>query len=106
MAMNTHRQLRLGNASGAKSMRKLTTGSRIVSAGDDAAGLSISEKIRGQINGLKRAKRNAQDVISLLQTAEGALSETHSILQRVRELAVQSANDVNSIEDCRAIQAE
>jgi flagellin len=80
-------------------MEKLSSGLRINRAGDDAAGLAISEKMRGQIRGLDQASRNAQDGISLIQTAEGALNETHSILQRMRELAVQAANDTNVGED-------
>ena len=91
-SMNAHRQLGIGNANGAKSMEKLSSGFRINRAGDDAAGLAISEKMRGQIRGLNQASRNAQDGISLIQTAEGALQESHSILQRIRELAVQSSN--------------
>lgn len=106
MAMNTHRQLGISNAGGAKSMEKLSSGFRINRAGDDAAGLSISEKMRGQIRGLNQASRNAQDGISLIQTAEGALDETHSILQRMRELAVQSANDTNVTGDRTALQDE
>lgn len=93
-AMNAHRQLATNNSNVAKSLEKLSSGYRINKAGDDAAGLAISEKMRGQISGLKQATRNAQDGISLVQTAEGALQETHSILQRMRELAVQSANGV------------
>ena len=93
-AMNAHRQLATNNSNVAKSLEKLSSGYRINKAGDDAAGLAISEKMRGQISGLKQATRNAQDGISLIQTAEGALQETHSILQRMRELAVQSANGV------------
>lgn len=106
MAMNTHRQLGLSNAAGARSMSKLSSGFRINSAADDAAGLSISEKMRGQIRGLNQASRNAQDGISLLQTAEGALNETQAILQRMRELAVQSATDTNTLDDRREIQKE
>ncbi|MBN4062547.1 MAG: flagellin [Alkaliphilus sp.] len=106
LAMNTHRQLGMTNASGAKSMEKLSSGFRINRAGDDAAGLSISEKMRGQIRGLNQASRNAQDGISLVQTAEGALSETQAILQRMRELAVQSSNDTNVGADRTAIQNE
>jgi len=106
MAMNTHRQLGLGNAAGAKSMEKLSSGYRINRAGDDAAGLAISEKMRGQIRGLTQASRNAQDGISLIQTAEGALNETHAILQRMRELAVQSATDTNTNDDRKEIQKE
>jgi flagellin len=106
MAMNTHRQLGINNNAGAKSIEKLSSGYRINRAGDDAAGLSISEKMRGQIKGLDKASRNAQDGISLIQTAEGALNETHAILQRMRELSVQAANDTNAAEDREAIGAE
>lgn len=107
MAMNTHRQLGMSQANGANSMGKLSSGFRINKAGDDAAGLSISEKMRGQIRGLTQASRNAQDGISMIQTAEGALSETHAILQRMRELAVQSSSDTNVNElDREAIQNE
>ena len=87
-------------------MEKLSSGLRINRAGDDAAGLAISEKMRGQIRGLDQASRNAQDGISLIQTAEGALNETHSILQRMRELAVQASNDTNTADDRAAIQKE
>jgi flagellin len=87
-------------------MEKLSSGLRINRAGDDAAGLAISEKMRGQIRGLKQAMRNAQDAISLIQTAEGALNETHAILQRMRELAVQSASDTNTGVDREEIQKE
>jgi flagellin len=93
MAMNTHRQLGIANNGGAKSMEKLSSGYRINRAGDDAAGLAISEKMRGQIRGLNMASRNAQDGISMIQTAEGGLQEAHAILQRMRELATQGAND-------------
>ena len=89
-----------------KSMERLSSGFRINRAGDDAAGLAISEKMRGQIRGLKMAQKNAQDAISLIQTAEGALQETHAILQRMRELAVQAANDTNTLDDRREIQKE
>ena len=106
MAANTHRQLNVNQAQGSKSLEKLSSGLRINRAGDDAAGLAISEKMRGQIRGLNQATRNAQDGISLIQTAEGALNETHAILQRMRELAVQSATDTNAVEDRTAIQAE
>ena len=106
MAMNTQRQLGLTNSAGSKSMEKLSSGLRINRAGDDAAGLSISEKMRAQIRGLNMASKNAQDGISLIQTAEGALQETHAILQRMRELAVQSSNDTNVQEDRDALQAE
>ncbi len=106
MAMNTHRQLGINTSEGAKSIEKLSSGSRINRAGDDAAGLAISEKMRGQIRGLSQASRNAQDGISLIQTAEGALNESQAILQRMRELAVQSANDTNVGADRSAIQEE
>ncbi len=95
MAMNTHRQLGIANNGGAKSMEKLSSGYRINRAGDDAAGLSISEKMRAQIRGLNMASKNSQDGISLIQTAEGALDEVHAMLQRMRELAVQAASDTN-----------
>ncbi len=106
MAMNTHRQLGVANNAGAKSMEKLSSGYRINRAGDDAAGLSISEKMRGQIRGLNMASRNAQDGISMIQTAEGALTETHAMLQRMRELVVQGANDTNTTEDKTRIKEE
>jgi len=106
MALNTHRQLGLGQTAASKSMERLSSGYRINRAGDDAAGLAISEKMRGQIRGLTQASRNAQDGISLIQTAEGALSETHAILQRMRELAVQAANGTYQPEDATAIQEE
>ncbi|MFD2803280.1 flagellin N-terminal helical domain-containing protein, partial [Litchfieldia salsa] len=105
-ALNTHRQLTTASSAQAKSMEKLSSGLRINRAGDDAAGLAISEKMRGQVRGLEQASRNAQDGISLMQTAEGALNETHSILQRMRELAVQSSNDTNVTSDRKALQAE
>ncbi len=106
MAMNTQRNLSLSSTAGAKSMGKLSSGYRINSAADDAAGLSISEKMRGQIRGLGQASRNAQDGISMIQTAEGALGETHSILQRMREITVQAANDTNSDVDRQAVGQE
>ncbi len=106
MAMNTHRQLGVTTLNGGKSMEKLSSGLRINRAGDDAAGLAISEKMRGQIRGLNMASRNAQDGISLIQTAEGALQETHAILQRMRELAVQASNDTNINVDRSEIQKE
>ncbi|WP_027717725.1 flagellin [Desulfovirgula thermocuniculi] len=105
-ALNTYRQLSINNMMAAKSLEKLSSGLRINRAADDAAGLAISEKMRGQIRGLDKAVRNAQDAISLIQTAEGALNETHSILQRMRELAVQAASDTNTESDRAAIQAE
>lgn len=89
-----------------KSLEKLSSGLRINKAGDDAAGLAISEKMRGQIRGLTQASRNAQDAISLIQTSEGALQETHSLVQRMRELAVQAANDSNTDADREEIQKE
>ena len=106
MAMNTHRQLGVNNAAAGKSIEKLSSGFRINRAGDDAAGLSISEKMRAQVRGLNMASKNAQDGISLIQTAEGALNETHAILQRMRELAVQAANDTNVSVDRTAIENE
>lgn len=105
-AMNSHRNMAANNVSSGKSMEKLSSGLRINRAGDDAAGLAISEKMRGQIRGLDQASRNSQDGISLIQTAEGALNETHSILQRMRELAVQASNDTNVTNDRDAIQGE
>jgi len=105
-ALNAHRQLTLNNLATSKSIEKLSSGYRINRAGDDAAGLAISEKMRGQIRGLKQASRNAQDSISLIQTAEGALNEVHAILQRMRELAVQAANDTNTGVDRGEIQKE
>jgi flagellin len=106
MAMNTHRQLGVNNLNQTKSTEKLSSGYRINRAADDASGLSISEKMRAQIRGLNQASANAQDGISLVQAAEGALQETHSILQRMRELAVKAANDVNETEDRAAIAQE
>jgi flagellin len=105
-AFNTHRQL-VGSASKmAKSMERLSSGYRINRAADDAAGLAISEKMRGQITGLAQAQRNAQDGVSLVQTGEGALNEVHSMLQRVRELRTQFGNDTLSSTDKDAIVAE
>lgn len=105
-AFNTHRQL-VGSADKmAKSMERLSSGSRINRAADDAAGLTISEKMRGQITGLAQAQRNAQDGVSLVQTGEGALNEVHSMLQRVRELRSQYGNDTLSTEDKTAIRSE
>ncbi len=107
MALNTHRQLSVNSGNVAKSTEKLSSGLRINRAGDDAAGLAISEKMRAQIKGLNMASKNSQDAISLVQTAEGALTETHSILQRMRELAVQSSSDTNQdAVDRDALQAE
>lgn len=105
-AMNAHRQMGINNGDKSKSIEKLSSGMRINRAGDDAAGLSISEKMRGQIRGLNQASRNSQDGISLIQTAEGALSETQSIIQRMRQLAVQSANGTNQNEDRDKIAKE
>lgn len=105
-AMNAHRNMSFNTANTGKAMEKLSSGLRINRAGDDAAGLAISEKMRGQIRGLDQATRNSQDGISMIQTAEGALNETHSILQRMRELAVQGANDTNVTQDRDAIQEE
>ncbi|WP_027965382.1 flagellin [Halalkalibacillus halophilus] len=105
-AMNTYRQMGQNQNDMQSSMEKLSSGLRINRAGDDAAGLAISEKMRAQINGLDQASRNAQDGISLIQTAEGALDESHSILQRMRELAVQSSNDTNVEVDRQELQKE
>ena len=105
-AFNTHRQLTTTSNAAAKSMEKLSSGYRINRAADDAAGLAISEKMRGQIGGLAQAQRNAQDGISLVQTAEGALTEVHSMLQRVRDLKVQYNNGTNSDDDKVAIASE
>jgi flagellin len=91
-ALNANRNININSANASKSMEKLSSGQRINRAGDDAAGLSISEKMRGQIRGLDQASSNAQDGISLIQTAEGALNESHAIVQRMRELAVQGSN--------------
>lgn len=107
MAMNTYRQLTITSGAGSKSMEKLSSGYRINRAGDDAAGLSISEKMRAQIRGLDQASRNSLDGISLIQTAEGALNETHAILQRMRELVVQAGNlGTNEAADLGSIQDE
>lgn len=105
-AMNTNRQLGITNTNLSKSAEKLASGYRVNRAGDDAAGLSISEKMRAQIRGLDQASSNAQDGISLIQTAEGALSEIHSVLQRMRELTVQASNDTNVSADRFAIAKE
>lgn len=105
-ALNTYRQLSTNNVGTQKSLEKLSSGLRINRAGDDAAGLAISEKMRAQVRGLDQASRNSQDAISLIQTAEGALNETHSILQRMRELATQAANDTNVEIDRNEIQKE
>ena len=105
-AMNTNRQMGVVTSALQKSTEKLSSGYKINRAGDDAAGLSISEKMRSQIRGLNKASDNAQDGISLIQVAEGALNETHSILQRMNELATQAANDTNTATDRTAIDAE
>src|SRR5687767_8858058 len=105
-AFNAQRNL-VGNSDRlSKAMEKLSSGYRINRASDDAAGLAISEKLRGQIGGLSQASRNAQDAVSLVQTAEGALNEVHSMLQRVRELAVQYKNGTLSTNDRLSIQSE
>src|SRR5690625_8021763 len=105
-ALNTHRQLGANNNAVSGSLEKLSSGLKINRAGDDAAGLAISEKMRGQIRGLDMATKNAQDGISLIQTAEGALTETHAILQRMNDLAVQSANDTNMRSEERRVGKE
>ena len=105
-AFNAHRQLAATSDRASKSMERLSSGYRINRAADDAAGLAISEKLRGQIRGLSQAQRNAQDGVSLVQTAEGSLNEVHSMLQRVRELAVQYSNGTLSTSDKAAITAE
>ena len=105
-AANANRMLGITTSAQAKSSEKLSSGYKINRAGDDAAGLTISEKMRSQIRGLNKASDNAQDGISLIQVAEGALNETHSILQRMNELSVQAANDTNTSTDRNAIQQE
>ena len=105
-ALNAHRNMGINNTAAGKSMEKLSSGLRINRAGDDAAGLAISEKMRGQIRGLTQASRNSADGISMIQTAEGALNETTNILQRMRELAVQASNDTNTSSDREEIQKE
>lgn len=105
-AMVAYRNMAWHNNMVGRAMERLSSGLRINRAADDAAGLAISEKMRAQIRGLQQASRNTQDGISLIQTAEGALNETHSILQRMRELAVQAANDTNAKEDRDALQQE
>ncbi|MBP3889442.1 MAG: flagellin [Cellulosilyticum sp.] len=105
-AINAQRQMYKTSTAQAKATEKLSSGLRINRAGDDAAGLAISEKMRGQISGLNQASRNAQDGISLIQTAEGALDETHSMLQRMRELSVQASNGTYTTKDRANIQAE
>lgn len=105
-ALNAWKNLTITDNLMAKSLEKLSSGYRINRAADDAAGLAISEKMRGQISGLRQASRNAQDGISLIQTAEGALNETHSILQRIRELAVEASSSTTATDDRLAIQGE
>lgn len=105
-ALNTYRQMGINNNASSKAMEKLSSGLRINKAGDDAAGLAISEKMRAQVRGLDQASRNSQDGISMIQTAEGALQETHNILQRMRELATQASNDTNVDVDRNEIQKE
>ena len=105
-AMNTYSRLTAANTAKSNSLAKLSSGSRINKAGDDAAGLAISEKMKSQIGGLTQAKRNAQDGISLVQTAEGALNESHSILERMRDLAVQGGNGTLTSTDRGAINKE
>ena len=102
-AMNANRNLGVTTGMQAKSSEKLSSGYKINRAADDAAGLSISEKMRSQIRGLNKASDNAQDGISLIQTAEGALNESHSILQRMRELSVQAANGTETDDDREAV---
>ncbi len=105
-AMTAYRSLSASDSQMSKSLEKLSSGFRINRAGDDAAGLVISESLRSQVGGLKVAQRNAQDGVSMVQTAEGALTEVHSMLQRVRDLAVQASNDTNSTASRTAIQSE
>ncbi|WP_458411845.1 flagellin [Schinkia sp. CFF1] len=105
-ALNAYRNLSANQAMTSKNLEKLSSGLRINRAADDAAGLAISEKMRSQIKGLSQAERNAMDGVSLLQTAEGAMNEMHSMLQRMRELTVQGANDTNETNDRTAIKTE
>src|SRR6056297_107644 len=105
-ALNSYNQLKNTQNNLSQSLERLSSGKRINGAADDAAGLAISEKMNAQINGLGQAQRNAQDSISMIQTAEGALKESHSILQRMRELSVQAANDTNTADDRAEIQEE
>ena len=105
-ALNAQRNLGLTAAAFGKSVEKLSSGLRINRAADDAAGLAISEKLRAQVRGLNQASRNAQDAVSMVQTAEGALNEVHSMLQRIRELAVQYANGTNDTDSQASISAE
>src|SRR6056297_633925 len=105
-ALNSYNQLKNTQNNLSKSLERLSSGKRINGAADDAAGLAISEKMNSQTRGLAQAQRNAQDGISMIQTAEGALKESHSIVQRMRELSVQAANDTNTQDDRRAIGDE
>ena len=105
-ALNSHRQYNINNGNIAKNVEKLSSGLRVNRAADDAAGLAISEKMRAQIRGLNMASKNSQDAISLVQTAEGGMQTIQDILQRIRELAVQSASDTNTDEDRAQIQKE
>jgi flagellin len=105
-ALNANRQVFVTELEMEKSLQRLASGLRINTAGDDAAGLAISERLRSQVKGLNQAKRNAQDAISLLQTAESSMSEITSMLQRLRELAIQSSNDTNTSDDRTLIQTE
>ena len=105
-AMNAHRQMKTNTTQSGKSIEKLSSGYRINRAGDDAAGLAISEKMRAQIRGLDQGSTNAQDGVSMVQTTEGALTETHSMLQRLKTLATQSANGTYSATDRKLIQKE
>ena len=106
MAMNAHRQLTINQGGIAKSVEKLSSGLRINRAGDDAAGMAVSERLKNQVRGLNQAARNAQDGISLIQTAEGAMGEAHNILARMRELAIQSSNDTVTSSDRANLQVE
>ena len=105
-AFNAHRQLTATSSKAAKAMERLSSGFRVNRASDDAAGLAISEKMRSQIGGIAQAQRNAQDGVSLVQTAEGALTEVHSMLQRIRDLKVQGENDTLNADDLGAIRSE
>src|SRR6056297_3310148 len=105
-ALNSYNQLKDTQNNLSQSLERLSSGKRINSAADDAAGLAISEKMNNQVKGLSQAQRNAQDGISMIQTAEGALKETHSMLSRMRELSVQAANDTNTAADRKQIQKE
>src|SRR5664279_2250124 len=105
-ALNAQRNLATTAASFAKSVEKLSSGLRINRAADDAAGLAISEKLKAQVTGLHQAQRNAQDGVSMVQTAEGALTEVHSMLQRIRELGVEAANSTIGQSDAQSVNAE